>query len=180
MKDNLEKYIEENRDAFDNEKAPDVMWDRLSRDLDEERSKSKTRSFKPWFYFSSGIAASFLLLVFGYVGYQYGKQSNRSDYLEGIVEYQELEERYVSEVNFKMERLNYDVLDPSISSDLKELDIIYDELKTELLVNQGANNTDIIKALKDNYETKIRILEILLRKQEGLRNKLERNETIEI
>jgi len=79
-------------------------------------------------------------------------------------EYGEMESKDQKEINQKHARLaSYDY-DESINDDLMDLDMTLEELRKELINVPKGSEEQIVEAMIRNYETKIRILEIVLEK----------------
>lgn len=178
-KDDLKIFIDQNRNEFDSEKAPDRVWEKLASQLHYDDPTVNPKNRFPVLYFVSGVAATLLVLITALVGYQIGIRNN--SYPENNQAYQSYtlkEKDYLQEINHKMDLLEMNSLDPSIQNDLLELDAVYQELKAELLENQYGNTAQVIDALIKNYNTKIEILEIILKKQ--LEGKKEEDEGLQI
>lgn len=180
MSDRLEKFIQSHRQKFDRYDVPPGNWDKITTAMDKKNEKpGKVRSMM---LFVSGMAASLLIgavAIFGYQMYYQQQADNELVSSPTVEEYQELEEYYIQEVNNKMNNLEQYDLDPSVESDLSQLDAIYHELKRELVESNNMNNHEIIEALIKNYKTKIELLEIIKHKQTESKNK-EKDETTNI
>jgi hypothetical protein len=163
--DKLKSFIDQHRPDFDTEKAPDIIWTKLSDNLSKAGSNRRLIK-KPIWYFISGVAATLLLLVVALVGYQIGISNLRGfGDNQAIQEYAAKEKVYLQEISDKMQFLQSNQLDNSIQNDLIELDAVYQELKAELLENKHGNSGLILDALIKNYQTKIDILQMILEKQ---------------
>jgi hypothetical protein len=169
MEDRLEKYIENHRKELDHLEVPGNAWDAINRKLDDVDNTSRKGIIKPFYLFVSGIAATLVIGLLGFLSYQY-IQSNSMDHetISGALptEFQSIERQYISEVNNKMQDLEALKVDKTILNDLSQLDAIYMELKSELLSSGGMNQDEIIKALIKNYKTKIDLLEFIQQKYE--------------
>ncbi|NNF35617.1 MAG: hypothetical protein HKN68_16035 [Saprospiraceae bacterium] len=171
MEDRLEKYIENHRKELDHLDVPGNAWDAINRQLDDvDHSPRKKGVVKPFYLFVSGIAATLVIGLMGFLSYQY-VQSNNMDQetISGALptEFHTIERQYISEVNNKMQDLEALKIDKTILDDLSQLDAIYMELKSELLSSGGMNQDEIIKALIKNYKTKIDLLEFIQQKYEN-------------
>jgi hypothetical protein len=168
MKDRLEQFIEDNRDAFDSFSQPQAekVWEKI---LDERKVKNGNRVFLR--YFSRAAA---VLLIFGlsYLYHDYvdrGKEARiaekkMNDVYEQVPELKEAESYYSNLVSYKLEEMkpflaNNPGIRKEVNVDLMELDSIYSSLKNDLKDNVA--NDQIIEAMIQNYRLKLRILEEL-------------------
>ena len=113
----------------------------------------------------SKIAAAFVLvLVSGIVIGYYLNDSQASTFSDSIAmrEYRIAEQKYVKNINSKLNVLRTHNVDYQVSKDMMQLDEVFDELKGELKKGANVNNNQIIKALILNYEVKVEILEKVL------------------
>lgn len=183
MKDNLENFILENRQAFDDAKPRRGLWQAIELEL--EPKKEQKRVLLPiWRY--AGIAAAVVILIG--TGMLIGLKMNNtpSDAIamdELFPEYSEVEQYYKSEVSEKFTQLTRYNYDPVINEDLQQLDQNYQELKEELSKAPKGAEEQIINAMIKNYQTKLSILERVLDRiqstnQEQLNS--ENDETINI
>jgi hypothetical protein len=168
MKDKLEQFIEDNRDAFDSFSQPQAekVWGKIL----EGRKKKKVKRVFLW-YISRAAA---VLLIFGlsYFFHDYidrGRdariaEKKRNDVYEQVPELKEAESYYSKLVTFKLEEMkpflmNNPGIRKEVNVDLMELDSIYSSLKNDLKDNIA--NDQIIEAMIQNYRLKLRILEEL-------------------
>ena len=170
--DNLEKFIQENRDQLDPE-LPKGLWEKI-----EPQSKKQRLFSKTWMNVAS-IAAGVLLLVSLGISYFYGNDDNGPVHSEPTVaqksdevikedvnlgeispEYAEIEMHYASLVNDRVEELNRLNPDPDLMEEIEELEEEYELLKKEL--GSGGNDAQIIEAMIDNYRIKLQLLEDIL------------------
>lgn len=169
MEDRLEKYIQNHHKELDHLDAPIEAWDAINRQLDDVNKASGKSNTRPFYLFISGIAATLVIGLLGFLSYQY-IQSNNLDYesISGPLpqEFYTIERQYINEVNNKMENLEALKIDKTILDDLSQLDAIYMELKSELLSSGGMDQDEIIGALIKNYKTKIDLLEFIQQKYE--------------
>ena len=169
MEDRLEKYIKNHRKEMDILDPPAASWDKIVREMDASSSNRGNRGMRPLMLFISGMAATLVIGLLGFLSYQY---INQSTYTDGMVsttlpkEYLAIEQDYITQVNNKMEELDALKVDKTILDDLSQLDAIYQELKAELLSSGGMNQDQIIEAVIKNYKTKIELLEFIKYKYE--------------
>ena len=163
-RDALEKFIIQNREAFDDAVPGPQLWNRLEKELPQP----KIRRINIW-KITSAAAVALLLVCIGVI---IGMNNNGSGYeqSEAWAEYQEAENYYSTQVNQKLDQLKKYDFDPVIEEDIKQLDDIYGELKNELIQSDHPDKETIIDAMIINYQTKISILERVLEKMEEHKN----------
>jgi cell division protein FtsB len=174
--DKLEKYIQQNKEAFDSSSPPDFIWEQVDKKL--ESKKHIVIPIKMLKY-----AAIVVLVLF--TGMLIGTKLNTSKPQYAQWEEYKTTENYLAlQVNNKYDLLNQkNMLDEQAKSDLLVLDEIYYELKNELIKSNNENSELIINAMIQNYKTKIKILERITEKktlEESFENllKSENNENI--
>lgn len=157
MKDNLERFIEKNREAFDSEYPSDALWSNIQKSIPVVKPKTKIH----WWKYA---AAAMLFMICG-VGIGFFINSAPADQQFIAAEkVRDSEQHYTQLVNNKMDELsNYD-FDKSVLKDLELLDEIHLELKEELVAQSGANSEIVIQAMMKNYQVKLNALERILGK----------------
>ena len=162
MRDRLENFIKQNRDQFDREVPNLKVWGNIEKRLDPPKAKRITmRSIM-------GIAASVIILLgVGALGGQYffGNGSNGSGIDipdDPVIAKMELDfQKRINQKRAQLASYNYDI---SVNDDLKDLDETLAELRKELKNVPKGSEEQIVEAMIKNYETKIKILEIVLDK----------------
>ena len=162
MRDNLEKFISENRPDFDDKIPPKNIWLAIDQQLDQK--SKKTARLMPMLRYVRIAAAIVLLVGTGIViGLNLNNSTSRDLAVEEVFpEYFEAEQFYKKEVKNKMLQLASYSHDSTINDDLKQLDKIYEELKAELSAAPKDKQEQIINAMITNYRTKLSILERVL------------------
>lgn len=164
--DKLEKFILDNREAFDSE-TPDLkVWAAIDVRLDEaEKPQAKVVSFYQWIP-KLRIAASVALLLTVGIGIGFYLKSNATP--PGLAdvspEHAELERFYQKEIN-KKEQLLVNVAQttaPEVKQDLQQIDQIMLELRAELMNAPKGSREQIIRTMIESYKTKVEILERVL------------------
>lgn len=206
MQDGLEKFVNNNRKAFDVHKPNPNLWAGIEAQLEQQSvntedkvvplfavksEQSAPRSIRRRFLRYASVAAVGLLLltVGGVIGSQFSQGSGSEAPSEVTLsdisdEYAETEAYYASQVNASIEKLKKLDYDKTILEDIEELDAAFQELKSELGQSNVFSDEEIIKAMVENYQTKIEILERVLERlsdeKEGDRiiNKKRSNEKI--
>jgi DNA repair exonuclease SbcCD ATPase subunit len=168
---NLEQFIQNNQEAFDNCEAPAGLWDKIDSSLGKEIiqnsepdeiiikfKKSSISKFKSW-----AIAAS-VLLVMGYLSVFY--LNNKSDSTEQIVaevapQYGDKMVQYTSLIESKREEIKQiEAHDPvmyqEFATEIEKLNQDYQNLQTEL--SQTPNQEDLVKAMVQNLQVQLDIL----------------------
>lgn len=175
MRDRLEKFIHQNRDQFD-QKIPNLkVWSDIEKRLDPPKAKRIP------LYRKIGVAASVVILLG--IGALLGRQffTSTTTIVDGgpILEQFEIDfQKRINQQKAKLASYNYD---ESINEDLKDLDETLAELREELKNVPRGSEEQIIQAMIKNYETKVKILEIVLDKIDSNNSKnKERNEGSEM
>ena len=168
---NLEQFIQNNREAFDNCEAPAGLWDKIDKSLGKEIipnpepdeiiikfKKSSISKLKIW-----AMAASLILLI-GYVSVFY--LNNKSDSTEQIVaevapQYGDKMVQYTSLIESKREEIKQiETHDPvmykEFATEIEKLNQDYQNLQTEL--SQTPNQEDLVKAMVQNLQVQLDIL----------------------
>ncbi len=166
MKDKLEKYIIENREAFDIHEPGEEVWKRIEKNI---RSKKTVN----WRMIIGRAAAVILIFAASYMVHDLLDGRNR-EIARGrtkkgkemvIPELKEAEAYYSNLITEKLHEIkpmfNEDpMLEKEIRYDLNQLDSIYEELKNDLRDN--IDNQEVIEAMIQNYRMRLSILEDVL------------------
>ncbi len=158
----IEDFINENQREFDSEIPDKSIWLAIEKELDNS-PKGRVMKFTVF-----KLAAT--LVTFICVGILIGLQltyPKKIDFAQHD-EYRkmlEIERHYNQQVSFQLEKIDNPETTHTVEKDLMELDIIYQELKNELLKNDYANSQMLIEAMIKNHKTKTDILEKILLKQ---------------
>jgi len=173
MRNGLEEFINRNREEFDLERPDRSIWLEIERDLDRKSNKVKVLRFG-----FVKIAAS-LIFVLG-VGFLIGVNSYTGN--EGELNYtitpelkqfRETEAYYKTQVNLKLNEVKRSGSKSNVENDLKMLDEIYNQLKSEMMNSEYTNSSMMIDMMIKNYKTKVEILENILNKQKQIKNESE-------
>lgn len=197
MQDGLEKFVNNNRKAFDVHSPNPNLWAGIEAQLEQQSEEKvlplfavkseqspqigKRVSIRQRYLRYASIAAVGLLLltVGGVIGSQFSQSSGEEAPLINLSdisdEYAETEAYYASQVNESIEKLKKLDYDKTILEDIEELDAAFQELKSELGQSNVFSDEEIIKAMVENYQTKIEILERVL---ERLSDEKEGNDRI--
>lgn len=165
---NIEKYIKDHRSEFD-EQIPDrSIWLSIESELNR-KEKHKILSIKPWL----AAAAVVSILCCGVlIGLNINKNHQQLDYTRNS-DFQQLKDTetyYQTQVNLKLNQINDAESRSQVINDLKQLDEIYLQLKSEIIRSGYTNSDIIIEAMIKNQKTKTEILENILNKQNQIKN----------
>ena len=158
MKDNLEKFITSNRDAFDLYEPSPEIWKRIEKSV---HKKSITLRVVLW-------RAAAVILIFGasFVFQRYLQMVKKPEISKiEIPELQEAEIYYTTMVSSKLNEIEpllkeHPGMEKEIMKDLSELDVMYSDLKKDLVDNVA--NQEVIEAMIQNYRMRLDILEDVL------------------
>jgi len=171
MKDNLKKYVEENRSDFEvYREDQDQLWEAI-----EKRRKTKTFQLGTWVW--RAAAAVLLIAVAGYLAFVDGPNSKK--YADGIdlhelsEELAEAEFYYSEMINEKLRHIQAKSgdFDRLVMEDISKLDSAYEDLKYDL--KENINNEKVINAMIENYRIKLEILEQILQELDEKSNEQE-------
>jgi hypothetical protein len=169
----LEDFILENRADFDNE-TPDLrVWAKLNERLEEKVSES-TVSNRPqarivqmpstlWSN-KLRIAASVAgLLMMGIgIGFYIKSSTNETGLAAVSAEYGEMERFYQQQIEKKTRQLASVKNSEEVKEDLNEIDLVMNELRTELTNAPKGSREQIIRNMITSYKNKMYILERVL------------------
>lgn len=171
--DNFEKYIKENKEAFNVHKVDkDRLWQGITAQLDEE---DKPKVIPLWRSSGLRIAASIALVVglsimaFFLVGNPNGQE------IEGFAS-EELFEIDLHYKNLVYQQVQLVKNHPKLSaadkdeflSFMDELDQEYEQLKQEMRSN--LDNERVLEAIVNNYKKRIELIENLLQQINASKN----------
>ena len=157
-KDKLEKFIIENREAFDASEPKEDNWTRIESQLNFE-AKPVSKPNVGWYW----KAAVFLLL--GAVGYllvdRYEVQPTNDLEASNVEKFRELETFYTSLIANKKERLeselDSEVATVNLKVEMQELDDIYADLKELFLESQPSEQ--VMERLIHLLRQKLRVMD---------------------
>lgn len=180
MKDELKKYIQANKNKFDDHSIDEVeklkLWGKISEQLPETAKK-----VIPLWKKSSFRVAAAVVLLFGCLFAFYTTNQDKGEYDMVSEEFRQIDTHYKSLVENQIQMVkNSTNLSKEEQDDflnyIDELDQEYIKLKKEL--KQGVNNQIIIEAIINNYRKKIQIMEDLLRRSYPIQNTVDDGELI--
>ncbi|WP_136466969.1 hypothetical protein [Flagellimonas onchidii] len=174
--DNFEKYIKENKQAFDVHKMDkDKLWGNISAQLDEEE---KGKVIPLWKSYKLRVAASIVLLIgLSVIGlFLAGEPTSQG--IEGYAN-EELFEIDLHYKNLVFQQVQLVQNHPKLSTEDKEeflsfmdeLDEEYEQLKLEMQNN--LDNELILEAIVNNYKKRIELIENLLKQINASKNEMD-------
>ena len=159
----VEAFIEDNKADFDTEIPNLKIWAQIDKTIN--RTAERRHILRVWFLRS---AAAIALLIIGATAgvFMMGKRADTlvEKQLEQLApNFQKTEKYYNQQVQAKLTQLaSYENTDPSVLSDLKQIDMVQEELKAELENAPTSTREEIVRRVIDNYKIKIGILERVL------------------
>lgn len=180
MKDELEKYIEDNISEFDDFNLDEEDKTKLWSKVDAALSEPIVKVVPLWKRATFRIAASIVILIactmtfFKMSDYNSENQTVNQELNQINAHYKALVDNQI-----QMIKTNSNLNEQEKSAFLKladDLDIEYGELKNEL--KEGINNQKIIEAIINNYKKKIELMERLLERSGSSKNNFDNSEII--
>jgi hypothetical protein len=174
MSNRLEDFINENRSQFDDQRPDRSIWLEIERNLDQPKRDVKTVKLS---FLKIAASIIFILSVGVLIGVNVVPSSQNINYTISpeMKQFQETEKYYQTQVNLKLNELKDPNTKRNVENDLKQLDEIYNQLKTEMMSTQYTNSDMMINAMIKNHKTKVEILENILNKQNQINNESEIN-----
>ena len=159
----LEAFIEDNKADFDTEIPNLKIWAQIDKTIN--RTAERRHILRGWFLRSAAAIA--LLVIGGTAGvFMMGKRADilvEKQFEKVAPDFQKTEKYYNQQVQAKLTQLaSYENADPSVLSDLQQIDLIQEELKAELENAPASTREEIVQRVIDNYKIKIGILERVL------------------
>ena len=158
--DQLEKFIQNNKESFDDQVPSKDLWSRI------ETETGLTRKFRIQPYIS-GIAATLLVVVGIGVAISVLNTNNNADESQtGLnTEVNEAALYYETQINQKKSEIyeltaNHPDVREGLNQDLAMLDSAMTDIKNDLKDNVA--NEEVIEAMIQNYRLKLQILEDIL------------------
>lgn len=161
--DRLEEFIKNNRDDFDELEPSPEVWDRIALNSKKE-NKQNSR-----FLILKVAAMVVLVVAFSVLLVKNKGIVSNNDSAENIdpemVELIEAEAYYAGQVNRKMVEIEkcyntYPEIKEDVEADLKELQEMYDTLKTDL--NENVSKKEVIEAMIENNRFRLKVVDEVL------------------
>lgn len=176
QKNDLEQFIQDNRDAFDDARPSLKLWAEIEKELDGEAAGASNihplRSRRPWYQIAASVI---ILLTVGALGGSYLTQQNTQPTAQELIEqvapeFGEMETYYNQRIQENYARLTTYTQDPEIDADLAQVDQAMAELRTELEQAPPGREQEIVQQLIESYRLKLDILERILEHIEANNN----------
>lgn len=167
---NLEKYIRDHRDEFDDQVPGRSVWIGIEQKLD----KGHGSRLVPFMIMKIAAMVVLVLACGVVIGVNLPGRDGvtRLDYSSSpaLMQFKDAEHYYQQQVKLQLGQVKDQEAKAGVEEDLRQLDIIYQELREEM-VRSGYSNSDVlINAMITNYKTRIDILENILNKQNNIKN----------
>ena len=165
--DELEKFVSQNRDDFDDFTPDPAIWAQVQKNIEPK----KTISIKRIMY---RAAAVLVIFISSYVFHDYRSEKKQSALLMEQADEEQIQEArnffetkayYTSMIGNKQKEVfsltkDYPELTKELRTEFKEVDQQLSDLQKDL--KDGASNEEIIEAMIQNYRLKLAILEDVL------------------
>ncbi len=162
--DKLGAFINANRSAFDDLKAPKGLWDQIEPELDP-----KPKGYWKW---AVGIAGIIIVVAGAYMmGQQSISQDAPENEIQQFLNLQDEALEYANLPDFKETRQYFDMqivqvynevksknADATLLEDISQLDVIEKELIQELKETEGVYKEHVLQAMIRNQQTKLNLL----------------------
>ncbi len=188
MKDQLEDYIRENREAFDDAVPSLKVWAAIDKELSTQpHSDTDTqqtgRSISLWRIVT--IAASVVLLLG--VGAILGSQLSSGNGIEETLasdseisrEVEDMKSYYETQIKSTEAKLVHYNERKNIAPDLEQIDEHLEELAEELKSVPAGSEEQVINAMINSYQAKAAILEKVLENLENKKGQNNKNDSDE-
>jgi hypothetical protein len=132
MKDSLEKFVQKNREAFDDQMPPDSAWKKIETALPKVSKQLFWNSISLW---RAAAAVFFCMSVYLLIAKNYSR-TNKQEIAE-IQGFNDLETYYSSQISEKMDMVHRyqsstGLTEDEITQNLKKLEAMYLVLKDEM------------------------------------------------
>lgn len=173
-KDDLEKFIEQNKHAFNDEGPSADLWNKIEQQVEEKTAKSTSVPILSILWKAAIVVliaggAAYLLLnnnqvienqQVQQVDSTEQEQAFKGKLREVSPELAEVEHFYYTEIEARMAEARALEVSDELLDHVTELDAEYEELQKELA--KGMDSERIIQAMIQNYRTKLELLENIL------------------
>ena len=164
MKQQLKKFIQQHRTAFDDANPPADIWKNIATALDKQQSShtTPTGTGKSWLRYIVRIAATIVLVTAaGIAIYRYGRQQAFNDYSGIDPKLATEQQNYVRLVTQKRDSIAaFAVYNPTLYSEfsavLSQMETNYNALKQEL--HDSPNKELTLAAMIRNLQAQIDVL----------------------
>jgi len=168
--DKLETFIREHRSEFDVAVPDRSIWLGIEQSLEREsRGSVVSISWQRIAAVMVGVLACGVLIG---IGFNDRRSYSGLDYTvsPALMQLKDAETYYQTQVNLKLDQLKNPEIKANAQEDLRQLDLIYEQLRLEMVQSRYADSETLINAMIVNYKTRIDILENILNKQNIMKN----------
>lgn len=167
--DNFKKFINENRDAFDNAEPTEGHEKRFLRKLEQEVGQKKTTSIFFW-----RVAASIILLLVLAVAVLIPRFNSPSDVQYGSMSLSDVSDEMANVEFYYKSKLatEYDKIDqlslsdPLVKAYMDELDRLNEEYQNlEATLYQSGTHEKVVLAMIENFRLRLSLMEKLEEKK---------------
>jgi len=167
MKDEFKKFVDQNRDEFENHNVElDSLWSNIEEGIEKKSRRGNRQIIR---YTTMSIAAAMLVFL-SYVFINFSQGQKAYDQGFGLAnvseELAEAEFYYSTQIEEKLKIINTSnkALGILANENLAPLDSMYLELKKDL--KDGADNQEVIQAMIQSYRMRLHVLEQILNELE--------------
>jgi len=176
--DEFEQFMEDHKQEFDFLETPPGVWEKIAEKQDKTSSLFKVATWNKHLLRAAAVAVIFgISFAINYALFNINNEetiatSKKTDTiitdsaaLSQYVEYQEAETYFNMQVSHKIQELNsfadkYPDILKDLKHDMSEIDNQFNELKGDL--NDRVANKEVVEAMMQTYQIKIKILENVL------------------
>lgn len=160
-KDDLEKFVEQQRELFDVKIPDEKLWENISKQVNSHKMRIAWYRSNLFRSFAAGFT---LLVIGGSIGFLIANKKESPLWNVGIasetfIDFEMASQKSINEKLFQLRELN---AEESIFSDLKQMDRSMEELNKELERIPSGQEKIILEQLKRGYQTKIDILDKII------------------
>jgi len=181
MKDQLENYIRDNREAFDDAVPSLKVWAGIDKELGTQNTTvpKSGRRISLWRVMTMAASVVLLLGVGAIIGRQLSLgnsvQNNLASDNEVFREVEDMKSYYETEIKNKEAQLVQYKERKNIAPDLEQIDQHLQELTEELKSVPAGSEEQVINAMINSYQAKAAILEKVLENLENKKSQTNKN-----
>lgn len=167
QQNDLEQFIQGNRDAFDDARPSLKLWADIERELEQEKATPVVSIRRKTSWYRIAAAVLVLLTVGGIGGHYLGRQSVQPSDTMALIEqvapdFVEMEQYYNQQIQQRYAQLTTYQSDPQLDADLAQIDLAMEELRAELENVPPGREEQVVQELIATYRIKLQILERVL------------------
>jgi hypothetical protein len=165
MEDSLKNWANQHLAEFETATAPDQLWEKIHQRL-PQAAPVPLRPARPRLRAAWQVAAAVLVLLAA-TALWLGNRPQLASHEQWLAQYpqlQQAEQQYGGVIKAKLQQVkqHHDQrLINELLGDIEALELAYQGLKNDL--NDGANNSQVVEAMIENYRIRIMLLEEFLK-----------------